>query len=148
MVSILSPLSLMAVTFTAIMYVDDTDLFVVSQSRNESIASVYTRAAYLVSIWWRSIWATGGLLRPDKCRWYLIGFKWCGSKWKYITKEDDMSSIAIPNIHGNDETVKRHGVDVAEETLGVYVAVDGNISAEKVKLSDATKSWTKNSCAT
>ena len=116
----LAPLSLISVAFTAIMYVDDTDLFIVGASTKESLSSVYTRALFLVGVWWRSIWATGGLLRPDKCFWYLIEFRWYGSKRSYITEDDDGSTISIPNLAGDDEIVKRHEADVAEETLGGF----------------------------
>lgn len=127
----MAPISLLVVTFTAIMYVDDTDLFVVGQSHQEIVESAFSRAENLVDIWCRSIWATGGLLRTDKCFWYLVGFEWTGSQWRYLTKADNSSSIAIPNIRGEQEQVKRHEVEVAEETLGVFVAVDGNLKEEK-----------------
>ena len=138
-----APISLMAVTFSAIMYVDDTDLFVVGQRRSEQAECVFSRAEFLVDIWCRSIWATGGLLRPDKCFCYMVGFSWSGSQWRYINKTDNDSKIAIPNIKGELEEVKRHEVDVAEETLGVFVAVDGNLVKEKEKLGQATSSWTR-----
>ena len=102
----LAPLSLISVAFTAIMYVDDTDLFIVGSSNKESLSSVYTRALFLVGLWWRSIWATGGPLRPDKCFWYLIGFRWHGSKWSYITKDDDGSTISIPSLAGDDDAMQ------------------------------------------
>ena len=52
-------------------------------------------------------------------------------------------SISIDDQKGNAEEIKRNEPDTAEETLGVFVAVDGNQRAEKKKLSDASNSWTR-----
>ena len=141
-VALAAPISAVVIAFTAIMYVDDTDLFIVGSSTTEKLPSVIERSKKIVAIWCRSIWATGGLLRPDKCYYYLIGFKWIGSRWKYMTREDLECNITIKNQEGEDEEIKRHNPDFAEETLGVFVAVDGNTSQQKDKLTDATTSWT------
>ena len=102
---IISSLSLITLSFSAIMYVDDTDLFVVGKTPKESITSIVDRSKDLVDIWCRSIWATGGLLIPDKCYWYLIGFKWTGSKWEYVRKTDIESTISIDDQFGNPQEV-------------------------------------------
>ena len=125
------------------MYVDNTDLFVVGRSPKESADSIIKRTRELVNIWCRSIWATGGLLRPDKCFWYFMDFKWNGSAWEYVQKDDIEYEIAIPNLAGENEVVKLHNPDFAEETLGVFLAVDGNMRQEKEKLSKASSSWTR-----
>ena len=64
---IVSSISMLAVVFTAVLYVDDTDLFVVGKSSKESASDVLRRAKDVVKVWDRSIWATGGVLRPEKC---------------------------------------------------------------------------------
>ena len=78
--NIMASISLIAVVFTAILYVDDTDLFIVGENIKEAPARVLERAKEVVHVWDRSIWATGGVLRPEKCYWYLVAFKWAGSK--------------------------------------------------------------------
>ena len=137
-----APISAIAILFTAIMYVDDTDLFVIGTRPQEKVDVVLNRAKDLIEVWCQSIWATGGLLRPDKCYYYLIGFKWTGSKWSYLTREDFECRVAIKNQEGEEVVIKRHNPDVAEETLGVHVAVDGNLGKQKTKLTDATRTWT------
>ena len=66
-VNIVSSLSLLSLAFTAILYVDDTYLFIVGNTPKESTGSVMRRALEIIQVWDQSIWATGGVLRPEKC---------------------------------------------------------------------------------
>ena len=140
--TILGPLSLLMVTFTVIMYVDDTDLFMVGETPRESITSVLERTKRITDKWCDALWATGGVMRPDKSFWYLIGFKWKGSEWEYVTTNDVEAEIQVMNHRSQREAVKRHNPDFAEETLGVHVAVDGNLKEQKKVLTGKTSKWT------
>ena len=140
-VNIMSSISLLTIVFTAILYVDDTDLFIVGKSSSETPADVLKRAHEVVKIWDQSIWATGGVLRPEKCHWYFIAFSWLGSKWSYMSKAELDGEIKVNNQHLEEEVVKRHDPHTAECTLGVYVAVDGNMVEQKKQLGLSTNSW-------
>jgi len=78
-VSIIASISLVAITFSAIMYVDDTDIFIFGRE-NEKIESVIRRAQDLADRWTRALWESDGVLRPEKCWWYPIEFVWEGSR--------------------------------------------------------------------
>jgi hypothetical protein len=81
----------------------------------------------VVDHWEGGLKATGGALVPAKSYWYLIDFIWTGKEWKYATKEDIPGDISIRTVDGNDRVnLTRYDVDHAEETLGVYLAMDGN----------------------
>jgi len=38
-----------------------------------------------LDLWNQGLSATRGALIPEKSFWYLIDFKWAGSRWKYVT---------------------------------------------------------------
>jgi hypothetical protein len=79
--------------------------------------------------------ATGGALVPEKSYWYLIDFIWTGEKWRYVTKEDMPGDILINNIDDSGrDTLRRFEVDIAKETLGVFLAMDGNNMEETLHL--------------
>lgn len=143
-VNIVSSLSLVTLVFTAISYVDDTDLFVVGNTPNEKPESVLQRAKEIIKVWDQSIWATGGVLRPEKCYWYFIGFRCIGSKWLYMTNDDLEGEVKVNNQFCQEEVVKRNNPDKAESTLGVHVAVDGNMCEQKRQMDQSTATWVTN----
>lgn len=55
--NIVSSISLLTIVFTAILYVDDTDLFIVGNSIKETPEALLRRAKEIVKIWDQSIWA-------------------------------------------------------------------------------------------
>jgi hypothetical protein len=57
----------------------------------------------------------------------LIDFIWTGKDWKYASTADVPGELTIRSVDGTGrENLKRYEVDHAEETLGVYLAMDGN----------------------
>ena len=49
---------------------------------DKSILELIDRAQSMAIVWCNSLWATGGALRPEKCWWYLVQFRWVDCKWK------------------------------------------------------------------
>ena len=66
---IIASISLAITMFSAIMYVDDTDIFVLSDHQ-ESVQGLLSRAQSLVDTWCRALWASGGVLRPENAGGY------------------------------------------------------------------------------
>ena len=67
-----------------------------------------------------------GCLRPDKCWWYYIDFKWdANGKWKYKKVRDTPGSIEIPDEKQIPRIIKRQVTNIGTEGLGVYLAPDG-----------------------
>ena len=78
-----SALTLVIAPLTAIMYVDDTNLFLTEDPRT-TYQELGWRGNLIMKKWCNTLWVTGGCLRPDKCIWYLIHFRWdSGGNWRY-----------------------------------------------------------------
>ena len=57
-------------------------------------------------------------------------------------KKDGLEGeIHVNNQYCQEERVKRHDPEVAECTLGVHVAVDGNMEKQKKQLGKSTQEW-------
>ena len=78
-VTLVSAISHMIVAFSAIMYVDDTDLFTIAKP-HETNQELCHRTQCLANKWIDGLYATGAVLRPEKCWWLLIAFVWECSK--------------------------------------------------------------------
>ena len=125
-VTIQSPISLLTMVFTAVYYVDDCDLFITSNSYNEDPSITCQRMQLLLWKWCAILWASGGVLRPEKCWWCLISFKWKNGKWIYCDSEDTPFSMTAYNADYNLEELRRSECDKAETTLGVLCSPDGS----------------------
>jgi len=105
-ITIIASISLAITILSAIMYVDDTDIFVFSYL-DESNESLLQRAQEMDNRWTGALWATGGVLRPEKLWWYLMDFKWIGSKWKYVSIGETNGDKQVPNHLGTKISVQR-----------------------------------------
>ena len=129
--TILTALTVTSVAFVCYAFVDDTDVVHAAKDINTTGETILLEMQQCVDHWEGGLRATGGALVPSKSYWYLIDFIWDGKKWKYATKEDIPGDISIRTVDGTDRVnLTRYDVDHAEETLGVYLAMDGNNKAE------------------
>jgi hypothetical protein len=120
-ISILSPLTLVAIYVVSFAFVDDTD--VVHGGKDVNTKGEEIR---VVDCWEGSVRATGGALVPAKSYWYLLDFKWIRGAWRYRSKEAMPGEITIRGVDGVRVTLERLEPSEARETLGVYIAMDGN----------------------
>ncbi len=56
--------------------VDDTDLMHVNMREEEHTIDVHDRLQDAIANWGKLLIATGGALKPSKCSYYVISFKW------------------------------------------------------------------------
>ena len=87
-----------------------------------------------VEHWEGGLRATGGALRVDKSAWYLIDFRWTNNNWVYASKTDMPGDILVRDADGERKALQRLEPHEAIETLGIYIAMDGNPKAEVKKL--------------
>ena len=65
-VTVVFAISAAVLTFSAVLYVDDTDLFTLKKD-DETVSEMLSRAQTQTSRWVEAMWATGAALRPEKC---------------------------------------------------------------------------------
>ena len=133
-------ISLAVISFTAIVYVDDTDLFFYGR-KNETSEELINRAQRTIDKWTNALWATGGILRPEKGWWCLVEFKWVGSKWKYVTECDESVDIMIRNNEGEVVATPQITCSKGMKTLGVFIAADGNWEDQHAYLVSKSQIW-------
>ncbi len=85
----------------------------------------------VINRWEGLLRATGGALVPKKSHWYFVDFLWTGTDWRYKKAHECPGVLTVVDTNGLDIVpLTRHEVDHAEETLGVYIAMDGNNNEE------------------
>jgi len=140
-----SAISLSLLMIAAIMYVDDTDILLSSHHYDEPIPILINRARHASTQWRKAVQQTGGALRPDKCRWYLISFKWKAGKWKYSKIADHPAEIYQRDTNGNQILVQRLESSFGHKKgLGVCTAPDGSFIQQIDVLLQKIDRWNEN----
>ena len=123
-VSIITAITLSLFTISAIMYVDDSDILISSIKTKETIQSIRNRAQKAALVYGIGVKQTGGAIRPEKCRWYLISYKWTNGMAK-LEYNPRVEAIQIENSNGMHQEIKRLDVREGWKGLGIVVAPSG-----------------------
>lgn len=135
---VLTCLSEKLIAFLCYAFVDDTDLAHTGCSVDTPGLDVLRAMRRFVTHWEGGLRATGGALRVDKSCWYLIDFVWTNNKWRYASKTDVPGDILVRDADDRQKILPRLEPHVANETLGIFLAMDGNQKAEVTKLRQKT----------
>lgn len=134
-------MSLQLIRFPAILFVDDTDFVVTGQSENEDAVSVRLQSQRTLLLWSALLHATGGSLRPEKCRWSLIDFRWKAGKPVYQSTQDAPGSLMAYNSDRRMEIVRRIEPHQDVEILGVLMNAIGTDKGEFERTTKDVESW-------
>ena len=107
------------------MYVDDTDIMLAGASHADTPHHIALRAQHAATTYQAAVHQTGGAIRPNRCPWYSISFKWSSGKWRYNkTVTDD--TIVIKNTQNVHEPITQLNVSIGWKGLGIVATPDGN----------------------
>ncbi len=122
---------------------DDTDLIHVDMQEQEDLESAHMRLQDAINNWGHLLRATGGALKPAKCSFYLISFRWNpDGTWKYCdNSSNEELSITVPLADGSNETIKQLPVSKAIKTLGSMTCPTGCNKAALERMQQQGQEW-------
>jgi hypothetical protein len=87
--------------------------------------------------------ATGGALVPSKSYWYGIDFQWHNTKlkWEYKPVTQLPGSLSMKDHQRNITLLERLEVGEVRETLGLWIAMDGNQKQQVLALLKQILEW-------
>jgi hypothetical protein len=135
-------------SFVCYTFVDDSDMVHSSQANitpddtdMETTALVH-EMQQVVDTWEGGLRASGGALVPAKSYWFLIHFIFERNGWRYASIAETPGNITIRDIPGTGRVeLERLEVQEARETLGVFIAMDGNQKAQTQALWEKAVTW-------
>ena len=135
-------ISLTIMVITAVMYVDDADIIIAAENHDETLESIVQRTQHAASTWRRGIHQTGGALRPEKCKWYLIHFQWKNAEW-YMKDRDNIQhlQLSIKDTNMQPIRVERLANTVGLKGLGVHIAPNGSYNDQVKALLKKIQQW-------
>jgi hypothetical protein len=114
------PISETKKDLSCILYVDDNDLLHMCDKEDGMIHTAHEAIQRSILSWGEVLIATGGALKPPKCFYYLIGYKWDDKgNWTYQDEPDlseMMVSVTLPD--GTIAPIQQHTVHTPSITLG------------------------------
>ena len=138
----LSAMSVVLIALVCYAFVDDTDVVHTAQDVNTSGKTIMKEMQSVIDHWEGGLRATGGAIVPKKSYWYLIDWIWEKGKWRYAQINDIPGNLTIRDTCGTRRVIlQRYNPDIAKETLGVYLAMDGNNTEEIKNLRKKTQEF-------
>jgi hypothetical protein len=132
---IICPLSSKFFKFVGYAFVDDTDG--IQSALTDSPCQVKVKLQEAIDLCEFSLKATCGALVPEKTVWWLVSFDWDGCTWQYASIQDSPGELQVNDISNCRKLIKRLEANEAYETLGVFLAPDGNSNAQFEKMKKA-----------
>jgi hypothetical protein len=117
-----------AFILAAVLYVDDSDLFHMTQGMptDDEFLDLVQRAT---DDWAGLVHATGGSLKPQKCFWYMLGWLWKKGRARLKTlAELPQTPLQIPQPDGTRVPIVLKKVDCPKKKLGIYTCPTGDFS--------------------
>ena len=137
-----TPLTQESITFAGCSFVDDTDLLLTDPEYNKPLHQVRTQMQNAIDAWSSGLRVSGGAIVPSKSWIYPIQFSF---DHKGNPTYDEMENLGL-NFTVKDANEQRQALSLvpaneARETLGVFLAPDGNESKQIEHLKSKVNHW-------
>ncbi len=98
-----------------------------------SLGEIIQNLLHMAQTWERLLFCSGGALELSKCSYYIVYWKWLNGLPQMLSTDEVRSQGAISLTSGNGKTpisIKQRDVSEAHKTLGVWLAPNGDDSAQ------------------
>jgi len=131
--SILSDLSFSALIMAGFAFVDDTDIIHSANDPHTCPFELLKQAQTALCTWEGILRATGGAIGVEdgnKDLWYFLDFKFNANKLKYNNSQELPGELVASSVDDTICTPARLNPSISRETLGKFLAMDGNQRAQ------------------
>ena len=137
--TVMTSISKNVFSFMGFAFVDDADLIAGADDVNTTGPEMIACFQALMTCWNGGVRATGGLIAPEKTRWFLLSFYQDDLDWQYHTKDTLPGNITLPDQNGDLYTVTREEPTSAHTSLGMELTLCGYNAVQGVKTADAAQ---------
>jgi hypothetical protein len=125
------------------LFVDNTDLFHLDMRTVQSVVEAHQCLQEAVINWRKLLLATGGTLKPEKCSFHLLSFKWrADGTWLYEhNKSNPTLLLGVPMSDGSLEEIEHLSINFAIKTLGLMTCPSSNNTAAIKRMRTQGQEW-------
>jgi hypothetical protein len=121
---VMSPITKTWLNIMGVIYVDDTDLYIMDECVKSSI-DIWDDSQGALTAWGKLLIATGGMLKPEKCFYYFVDYEWQDDgSWVYSDMVD--WELLVPQSDGSETPIEQLPVDESKKTLGIWTNPAGD----------------------
>lgn len=137
-----APFSGERIFFSCFTFVDDSDS-IIAPLNCPTIQSLIQEAQGAIDLWGGGLCATGGALSLDKTYWWLIDTYWHrpSQQWRSCPTHSRPGTLWLRTPGSPPEQIRRLELSQAEETLGIWIAPDGNQTAQIAAMTSKIDAW-------
>ena len=126
-------------------FVDDSDIIQTATHLDGPIEDLLEAAQAGLNCFVGGMNATGGQVNPKtlskKCWWYLIHFEWKKGRWSYAKPCPTTAPLTVRLADGTIANLSQKSPSEAAETLGIWLAPDGNNKKAIEALTTVSRTW-------
>ena len=134
-------ISLQILIYIAIMYVDDTDILLSDITGHDALEDVFQRALRAARTWEEAVLVSGGAVRPEKCYWTAVDFRWKNGNWYYMSMNEFKGEIWVKDTTGVPKRVERYDVNNSKDGLGIHINPDGTMGKQVEYVGNKITKW-------
>ncbi len=137
------PITKLRSHIAGVIYVDDTDLIHFRRDKQEDTSDTIYGLQEAILNWEKLLLALGGALKPAKCFYHLITFKFKeDSTWSYKSNEiDEEFCVVVPLADGGLADIEHLGVHEATKMLGAMTCPSGCNKGGIKYMLDKSSAW-------
>ena len=137
------PITKLRSHIAGVIYVDDTDLIHFRMDELEDREDSFFGLQEAIVNWGKLLLASGGALKPSKCFYHLISFKFKGDgTWVYEDNEDNEEFRAVvPLADGSFAHIEHLGVHEPTKTLGSMTCPSGCTKGALKYMTQKASAW-------
>jgi len=128
------------ISFIGYFFFDDMDLIQTGPNINSICDDILPLMQAALDMWSAGLQVTGGTLVPAKSFWYTINFQWSAGHWRYKQPAPDQE-LWMADYKKTHLPIQLLGPTEARQTLGIYLAPDGNEKTQTCILIEKTTAW-------
>ena len=140
-ISIRSPLSNTLLELMGVVYVDDTDLLLMEPDCHVH-GDLWRQSREACETWGGLLIATGGMLKPEKCHYYMWDHRWNGQEWESCDVRH-IGGLCVPLADGASAPIDQLPCTRSKKTLGLHTNPAGNCRKHLDVLQDKIQVWTE-----
>jgi hypothetical protein len=127
-------------TVAGLLFVDDTDLFAYAETITTHPSDVIADLQAAVLNWQAGLHSTGGALKPEKCSWSLLSYRFAKGRVYIHTPHLHPGEIFLHTPDG-PTPIKRVPASKGITAMGVVQALNGKMKPQVDKLQAKVDEW-------
>ena len=139
--NITSAFSTITLSYVTLMFVDDGDFPTLARYPSESIKSVVKRHQDTVDVWSKGLRVSGGSLKPEKCFWYPIEWKWNNGIAKILPLNSGENKIMAPDPQERILPITCLDTSESREIMGIWQTPTGGMEKQIEMLKHKVQEW-------